>query len=339
MIEQAVFVNDLPVTPAAARSLSEPERARFEREVDVALAPGENRIRVEVSNGASFGVAELNVEAAGVRSALPAGDLYVLAVGVNDFPGLAGANLGYAARDADAFGRFFAEQGPRHFRRVHARVLSDLGAEPPERARIVEALGFLADAQAHDTVVVFLASHGISDATGEYFFVPRDARADDLARAVHGQGAEAPSLIRWSVFFDALRRTAGRRVLVVDTCHALGAAGRPDLQSLGKRSAAARFSLVLASRQDEESQEYPPARHGLFTHSLLAGLDGAADADGDGAITLAEAFRFAAPMVERLRDREIGPQTPQLLAPEPLGSTVLARTRLEAPGPLRRARD
>ena len=158
-------------------------------------------------------------------------------------------------------------------------------------------------------------------------------------RAAHGHGADAPSLIRWSVFFDALRRAAGRRVLVVDTCHARGAAGRPDLQSLAKRSAAARFSLVLASGQQEESQEYAPARHGLFTHALLEGLRGAADADRDGVVTLSEAFRFAAPMVERLRDSKIGPQTPQLLAPEPLGDTVLARTPPGAAGVPRAGRD
>jgi len=335
MVEQVVFVNDLPVTSTAARALSEGERARFEREVAVALTPGENRIRVEVSNGASFGIAEARVDATGVQVPALAGELYLLAVGVNEFPALKDANLAYAANDAEALGRFFAEEGPRHFRRVHTRVLSDFGREPPERARILEALGFLAEAQAHDTVVVFLASHGVSDAAGEYYFIPRDGRPEDVARAVHGQGAEAPSLIRWSEFFEALRRIAGRRVLVVDTCHARGAGGRPDVQSLAKRSAAARFSLMLASKQHEDSQEYPPARHGLFTHALLEGLGGAADADRDGLVTLSEAFRFAGPMVERLRDPALGPQTPQLLAPEPLGETVLARIPRPAPGEAR----
>jgi hypothetical protein len=86
---------------------------------------------------------------------------------------------------------------------------------------------------------------------------------------------------------------------------------------------------MLAARSDESSQEYPPAQHGLFTHALLDGLRGAADADGDGVVTLAEAFGFAGPQVERLRDRGLGPQTPQLVAPEPLGRTVLTRV---APG-------
>ena len=102
MIEHAVFVNDLPVTPAPERSLPEHERARFERELAVPLRAGENRIRVEVSNSASFGVSELHVEATGGRDPPPAVDLYLLAVGVNEFPALTDANLAFAARDAES---------------------------------------------------------------------------------------------------------------------------------------------------------------------------------------------------------------------------------------------
>jgi WD40 repeat protein len=326
MLEQAVFVNGIPVTPAPARALAGGDRQRFVREAAVSLVPGANRVRVEVSSGTSLGVAEtyVDADAAPARPA-PAGDLYVLAVGVNVFPGLPGAALAYAARDAEELARFFREAAPRHFRRVFVRTVSDLGDAPPERANILAALDFATGAGEHDTVVLFLASHGVSDASGDYFFVPRDARAADVAAVVHGGASDAPSLIRWSTLADALRRVAGRRILILDTCHARNAEGRIDVQSLGKRSAASRIGLLVASKGDEESQEYAPARHGLFTHALLDGLRGAADGDGDGVVTLEEAFRFAQPVVDRLRDRAIGPQTPQLIAPESLGATVLAR--------------
>ena len=324
MVDHAVFVNDIPVTRAAARPLVADERRRFQREVTVALERGENRVRVEVSNGAAIGLAETYVDVLGAAPPAPAaGDLYLLAVGVNEFPALADSNLAYAARDAEELARVFAEQGPRHFRRVHARTMSDLGAAKPARAQVVEALEFLAGAGPQDTVILFLASHGLSDAGGGYYFVPRDARAEDVAAVVRGTGAEPSSLIGWSVFFDALRRLPGRRILVVDTCHARDAAGRPDVRSLAKRSAASRFALVLAAQGDEASQEYAPARHGLFTYALLEGLRGSADANRDGAVTLAEAFDFAAPVVARLRDPELGPQTPQLVAPASLAAAVL----------------
>ena len=328
MIEHTVLVNGVPVTPTKSRDLRGAERQRLAREVLVALGPGENRIRVEVSNGTALGFVETFVDVESAASGPPpAGNLYVLAVGVNEFPGLKDANLRYAARDAQAVTTLLAAASAGQHRRVVTRIVSDLGEVKPSRARILEALDLLADAQAEDTVVVFLASHGVSDAAGNYFFVPRDARAADVTAAAHAVGAEAPSLIPWTVFFDALRRAAGRRILIVDTCSARNIEGRADLAGLGKRSAASRFSLMLASRGQEESQEFAPGEHGLFTYALLSGLRGAADADGDGLVTLAEAFHYAVPVVERLRDRAIGPQTPQLIVPDPLGDTVLARTR------------
>ena len=326
MLEHAVFVNGIPVTPGRARALSDTERRAFAREVELELAPGENRVRVEVATPSSLGYAETFLDVTATQSPAPAmGDLYLLAVGVNEFPGLANAGLAYAARDAVEFARLFERQAPAQFRRVIARTVSDFDGAAPVRERILEALDFAAEAGARDTVILFLASHGVSDAGGNYFLVPRDARAEDVAAVTHGRASDAPSLIRWTAIFDALRQSAGRRILVVDTCHARDVEGRLDLRSLGKRSAAAQFSLVLAAQGHEASQEYPPARHGLFTHALLEGLRGAADADGDGLVTLGEAFGFAVRQVERLRDRALGPQTPQLLTPEPLTRTILTR--------------
>ena len=72
------------------------------------------------------------------------------------------------------------------------RTLSDLADTPPDRAAILAALDFATDAGELDTVVLFLASHGVSDASGDYFFVPRDARAADVAAVAHGGGATRP---------------------------------------------------------------------------------------------------------------------------------------------------
>jgi dipeptidyl aminopeptidase/acylaminoacyl peptidase len=332
MLEYTVFVNNVPVTPARDRAIPSARRASFATDAAIALDPGENRVRIEISTGTSLAFAETHLDVGGPPGEVPPrGNLYVLAVGVNEFPQLKNADLKFAARDAQEVAKALGRTGARHFRNVYTRSLSDLGESKPDRSRIVEALEFLADAEADDTVVLFLASHGVSDAAGNYYFLPRDARSADVLAVTRGTDADAPSLMRWDVIATALRRTAGRRVLIVDTCHARSVEGRADLQSLAKRSAASRFALVLASQAHEESQEYPPAGHGLFTYALLQGLGGAADANADGLITLEEAFRHAVPIVEGLRDRSIGEQTPQLVAPDPLGRAVVARTASSGP--------
>ncbi len=330
MRDLTVYVNNVPVTPSRARALAGDEMRSVVREVEVDLAEAENLVRVEVSTAESLGLNELIVDVqarAGPAGPPPAGDLYVLAVGVNEFsqlrPNNQSADLDFAARDAQQVAEFFRVSGPRQFRKVHVRLLSDETAQRPTREAIVKSLHFLADAGERDTVVVFLASHGISDSRGNYYFVPADATTGDWMGAIGGL-EDVPSLIHWSVFFQGLRQAAGRRVLVVDTCHARGIEGKLDLHSLLKRSASSLFSLVVATKANEMSQEYRDGRHGLFTYALLESLRGKSDTDGDGFVTLLEAFNGAVPIVERNRHRS-APQTPQLYAPWPLERTVLTR--------------
>jgi WD40 repeat protein len=325
-----VFVNNIPVSPSAGRALQGSERQRFEREMELDLPDVETQVRIEVWTRNAIGVTERYLFTEG-RPPLPKpGDLYVLAVGVSRFPGLPQElQLPFAARDARELAGFFRDEGARKFSAVHTRVLADQEALLPTAAGIRASLDFVTRATANDTVLLFLASHGFSNAAGDYYFLPRDAAAEDLRALLDGSDGELPTLISWRTFFEALRGVAGRRLLVVDTCNARGIAGTFDQHSLAKRSAASSFSLLAASKSGELSREYPQARHGLFTYALLRGLAGRADRDRDRAVTLAELFDYVGPFVsERLKKigDERGSQTPQLIAPAPLGETVLSKS-------------
>jgi WD40 repeat protein len=330
MNDLTVFVNNIPVTPGRGRPLHGAEAKQVARELVVELPAAENTVRVEISNGRAMGVGELVVDAArpAGKGVATAGDLYALAIGVNQFPFLKphgkSADLDFAARDAEEFARFFRTHGPGYFRNVFARSISDGSADQPTRDEIVRVLDFLSQAGERDTVVLFLASHGVSDQRGNYYFVPRDGRTEDWLALERG-ASPGPSLIPWTVFFDALRQAAGRRILIVDTCRARDIEGRVDLHSLAKRSASSLFSLVAAAKGNEDSQEYATGRHGLFTYALLEALRSGAKPDAEGHVTLGEAFQAALPIVDRLHDRRQGPQTPQLIAPRPLDQTVLIR--------------
>ena len=317
MSDVAAYVNDIPITPAASRGLRSAENMKFTRELDVPINERDNTLRIEVSNGRSLGEAEKYVE--GAPAAAPVGDLYVLAVGANKFTGLeADLALSYSASDADEFARAFVAARAGQFRQVHAQTLSDNG-KLPTRAAILKALASLNTATGADTVVVFLASHGLSDSQGNYYFVPRDAQRADIDVLLDG-GVLPPvtSLLGWQEITAALRNTAGRRLLIVDTCQARQIFGTVQDFSLMKRSASSRVAFILASKGDEESQEYEPGRHGLFTYGLIEGLKPAGDLDRNGVVTVDEWFVHAARTVDQLRDRRIGPQTPQFIAPPSL---------------------
>jgi len=330
--ELTVYVNDVPVLVRDARRLAAHEAERFDREVEVPALAADNDIRVESATDRSMGLVELSIEAEAGAARTDAGDLHVLAIGNNAFPGLAPtATLEFAARDAEGFAARLGVAARGVFRRAVVRVLSDERTERADAATIRAALDFVGQVRAIDTVVVYLASHGVSDGAGNFHLVPRDATADDM-RAIRASvdhpgardpRAGYPSLIPWTEFFEAMRDAAGRRLLVVDACHARAIEGRFEPYSLLKRSAAARFGLIVAARADEESQEYAPARHGLFTWALLEALGPAGDANGDGRVSVRELFDAAAPLVAAHVDRAVGPQTPQAVLPRALESMVI----------------
>jgi WD40 repeat protein len=321
--DYTVFVNSVPVTPNEERKLSGRDNERFSRTLEIDLPARANDIRVEAFNGVSMGTAETYIGLpADVRSERVAGNLYILAIGANVFPNLpANMHLAFAASDAEAMAATFEKRGAGHYNRIFTRVLSDDSPVKPDRDAIISALDFVQQGKPQDTVVIFLASHGLSDKAGNYYFVPRDVARKDVAAVQKGETGD--SLVPWTAFFDALRGATGKRILIVDTCHAQRIEGRFESHSLMKRSASSLFPLIVASKGEEQSQEYPPAKHGLFTYALMSALTPEADVNRDGVVSLKEAFDFAIPLVEKLREKTIGSQTPQMVAPYSLGEFVL----------------
>ena len=326
MKDVTVFVNNIPVTPSAERRLSGREAERFTRRLEVDPFSRANDIRVEAFNGVSMGVAEGFIDLPeATRLGTEPGDLYLLAVGVNAFPNLPKRTyLTYAARDAEEMAKALEAKSSSYFRRVLTKVITDNTEDKPDGATILEALEFVRQGRPADTVVVFLASHGISDAAGSYYFVPRDVQAQDLQAL--GKGQKVSSLLPWTAFFDALRGAAGRRLLIVDTCQARNIEGRFEAHSLLKRSASSMFSLIVAAKGDESSQEYEEGKHGLFTYALINALVPGSDSNKDGLVSLSELFGAAKPVVDQLHDKSVGPQTPQLVAPPLVGELPLMKT-------------
>ena len=71
-------------------------------------------------------------------------------------------------------------------------------------------------------------------------------------------------------------------------------------------------AYLTSSRAEESSQESDQLKGSFFTQAFLAGLRGAADADGDGRVTLLEAYAYAyRETVEKTSSTRTGPQHPE----------------------------
>jgi hypothetical protein len=244
-------------------------------------------------------------------------ELYVLAVGVSEYQNPA-YRLRYAARDARDVAEAVERLGRRTYDGVHRRVLADGGAL---RDSLLDGLDWLREsATADDVVVIFLAGHGIND--GEYFFLPHDA---DSERRYRTQVPD--SLLR-----SSLRSLPGRVVLFLDTCRAGSLGGtedelrrRLDVTSVVNALTRSHTGLVVfsAAAGQQLSQESPAWKNGAFTEALLAGLDGAADLNGNGELTPSELDGFLSTRVPELTD---GAQVPVMAKPGGVPDFVLLRT-------------
>jgi hypothetical protein len=108
-----------------------------------------------------------------------------------------------------------------------------------------------------------------------------------------------------SLPLDELKRmvrgsAADFRLLVLDACRS-GAATRRKGGTQGpafalgvERELAGEGAVILtASAENEDAQESDLLRGSFFTHYLVSALSGAGDDDGDGQVTLEEAYRYA----------------------------------------------
>lgn len=329
--EYGIFINGIPVIQNKFRQISNDESFKFSRNFKIPINEHELELRIEAFNGKSMGLLETYLES---KETLPLdkklenGDLYVLAIGVNHFEKFKESSemdLNFASQDALDVSKYFGQYTKSAYKHVHIKTLSD--SEPTRtgsKSNILKALEFIEQANANDTVLVFLASHGFSDVEGNYYFLPSDGEENEVMRLIHGEqsvASEKSSLVKWQEIFEGLRKATGKRLLVVDTCQAKGANGNFDAHSLKKRSAASLFGLMVASQADESSQEYDTGQHGLFTFALLEALKGHADHNRDGFVTLEEQFGFIRQRVDELRDKS-QPQTPDLIANPVLRETI-----------------
>ncbi len=117
--------------------------------------------------------------------------------------------------------------------------------------------------------------------------------SDEEGLLLHGTHLSYQELRRWLETVDAQVRIA-----IVDSCSS-GALTRPKGGQrappflVDTSSAVKGHAILTSSAADEASQESDRIGASFFTHFLVSGLRGAADANQDGKVTVNEAYQFA----------------------------------------------
>jgi uncharacterized caspase-like protein len=228
-------------------------------------------------------------------SAAPTDRLFVLAVGINAYPGK--NRLHFAVKDARDIADSFRQKGRGVFRQVEVKLLTDAQAH---RQGILDGLEWLRrEVTAQDLAIVFYSGHGARLPGTGFFLVPAGFQ-DTKPRQTMVSGAELKR---------AMTQIAGPAILMLDCCYSGAVMPAQPAPSTAPRPAAAGSKssgtfFLCASRAREESAEGPKLRHGTFTQAVLRGLAGKADANKDGVITVGELERFVKERTRQLSNGE-----------------------------------
>lgn len=184
----------------------------------------------------------------------------------------------YAERDVRELADVLRTQG--HIASDRVRILIDENAETVRRALVT--INTQLRARSHE-------GHGT---TSLLVFYSGHADAD----ALHLRGTRLP--------FEELRglvtsSPATMRLLIVDACRSgavtrvKGVSTAPEFAiQLDDRVEAEGTAILSSSTAGESSQESDRLRASFFSHHLVNALRGAADRNGDGRVTLSEAYAY-----------------------------------------------
>lgn len=315
--EFSVLSNDRRI--ATSRSVSADGKSMI---IEVPVAEGENDIRITGLNEFGY-MTERSVKAIGKKKsgAQKRGTLYVLVVGAEDYPLLPDAcggrscNLRYPVDDAAAFlDTVVARTGPL-YEKVEARlivnrdrldetpalaeaarrIVGDDNILEPEAGTIEDELAdFLEKPGPDDTTIVFLAGHGVN-VDEDYYFIPSNGKKRDAEKW------QRTSLVQWEDIQTALEDAEGRRIMMVDTCHAANAFNA----RMEKDAIDARIFVFSATDANNTAAELETLGHGVFTFAVLEGLKGKASMGGDGVRLLPLASYVDAEVRKLTADRQV----------------------------------
>jgi hypothetical protein len=249
----------------------------------------------------------------GVPRPTPKGSLYAVVVGVGTFkdPSVKPTLL-WAGNDARDFAAALKRQEGRLYQKVEVKLLREGEAD---NASIIDDLVWLAgEVREGDVGVVFLSGHGVTDPSGDYYFVPYNAVMENAAGAyLPRRSTSVPD----TEISHALKQLVGNALFFFDTCHAgqAAATGGFDYSKLINKITDTANAIVLASSTGSEiSKEYDTFKHGAFTQALLEGLSGMGYHYKAGVVTIDELNLYVKNRVAELTG---GVQHPVDLRPRP----------------------
>lgn len=250
---------------------------------------------------------KFKVQYSGASAANP--KLYLLTIGINEYKNPK-YNLNYALADANGVETLIKEKSSSIFENVVTYTIRNNEAT---KANILKALDDIrSKSQEQDMLLIYYAGHGVvageETQTKEFFLVPYDVtqlygREDVLKE----KGISAVELKGFAQSINAQKQ-----IFILDACQSAGA-----IESIGVRGAVEEKIIaqlahatgtfwITSAGSNQFAAEVEKLGHGVFTHTLLEGLQGAGDTNKDAKLTIRELSAYVENIVPDLSEKWSG---------------------------------
>jgi len=219
-------------------------------------------------------------------------NLFAILVGVNKYDDTENIrSLVYAVVDVKGIHDILSERKRIPYRKSYIHLLTDDSTKKPTRINIYSSLVIVRKmAGPEDTILFYFSGHGIEE-EGESYLLPSDTNINALTYS---------AVPIKDIHNELSKSKAKRQVIILDACHSgarkdkgIGGKSEKFNKEIKDIMASADGRVILSSSDvNESSYEFVDEKHGVYTYFLMKALEGKADSDDDGYITVQEAHKY-----------------------------------------------
>ena len=239
--------------------------------------------------------------------------VHIVSVGIDHYDDDRIQQLHFAGSDAARFLKTLQDKAGTSVEIVSQTLLRD--AEASREAILAKLNETISKAEPGDSILLFIAGHGVQAADKNYYLATSATRVDNIEN----------TSLRWSDLSNALAKAHSRIAVFLDTCQS-GAAGT-DFFATNDASVSALIDrapsgilIFSASKGRELSEESADHGGGVFTSAVIAALsDPKTDRNHNGAI---EASELYASVKRAVVEATEGRQTPWFARNDMVGDFV-----------------
>ncbi|MBN2808866.1 MAG: caspase family protein [Deltaproteobacteria bacterium] len=228
--------------------------------------------------------------------------LHIVTVGISKYDNHR-LDLNFSRQDAEKIGQALLAEKSSAYSEI---ILHHLYDDEASRTAINKKLEELINLPPQDTVVIYMAGHG-ETLDDEWFFIPHELRHPENKTSLK-ENAISSSLLELSIAQIGARRI----FLILDACKS-GAlvnafANFDNYRPMALLSRLTGIHVISATTRDQYAGEFGRLGHGLFTYSLLEGLQNRADNNPkDGNISVSEIMSYVETQMPILIERHALP--------------------------------